>query len=560
MPFFLNLIMKHFYWFVLVLFLAACSEAAIQNKLDEIDTYVDSDPQSALAAINELDMSYVKTEKVKAHYSLLHSKAIDKCYIDTTDVSVIMDAVNYYSKHGNPDQKMQTYYYLGRIHGNAGRYTESILALTNALEAGEASYDVKYKGRVYIAMADAHIYNYNIIEEERCVDKALTYFQESGDSLLITGAILRKANSCMDLKKYELSDSLYRYLLDIPNLRTSLRSKSIVKYAYLLAVIDDSDYQRTYQLFQDAISSGADFSKKDVAAYAYILWCKGDTVGSEKVFSDLERRDSSVVGVTSWWKSRIKKKEGLFKEAYEYLDDAMTYASEVEDNALQQSLSIAQRDYYSAIAAQQKTLADNRKKISILIAVAAIAIILLILGIILNVIRRIKEREFNALTDLEYLKDHLMDVQQSSAEKDARIESLQAKFQEVFREHFRYIAQLYETYEINRTRGYSGISTYKHIQDVFKAIKGEEETAHIFEKTIDKDMDGLITRFRADYPYLKEIDYLLFCYYVAGYDTKTISIILTEKTPNSLDAKKSRLKKMIMESDAKDKEEYLKYF
>ena len=65
--------MKHFYWFVLVLFLAACSEAAIQNKLDEIDTYVDSDPQSALAAINELDMSYVKTEKVKAHYSLLHS-------------------------------------------------------------------------------------------------------------------------------------------------------------------------------------------------------------------------------------------------------------------------------------------------------------------------------------------------------------------------------------------------------------------------------------------------------------------------------------------------------
>lgn len=113
---------------------------------------------------------------------------------------------------------------------------------------------------------------------------------------------------------------------------------------------------------------------------------------------------------------------------------------------------------------------------------------------------------------------------------------------------------------MNRTRGYSGISTYKHIQDVFKAIKGEEETAHIFEKVIDKDMDGLITRFRADYPDLKEIDYLLFCYYVAGYDTKTISIILTEKTPNSLDAKKSRLKKMIMESDAKDKEEYLKYF
>ena len=178
--------MKKLIIILILVLLNACSGPRFNNKLDAIDAYVDSDPQSALVALNELSMSDVKSEKVKAHYSLLHSKAIDKCYIDTTDVSVVMDAVNYYSRHGSPDEKMQSFYYLGRIHGNAGRYSESIIALSRALEAGEASSDVKYKGRVYIAMADAHNHNYNTVEERRCVDMAIGYFEESKDSLLIT--------------------------------------------------------------------------------------------------------------------------------------------------------------------------------------------------------------------------------------------------------------------------------------------------------------------------------------------------------------------------------------
>ena len=81
-----------------------------------------------------------------------------------------------------------------------------------------------------------------------------------------------------------------------------------------------------------------------------------------------------------------------------------------------------------------------------------------------------------------------------------------------------------------------------------------------YEKIIDRDMDGLISRFREDYPTFKNIDYLLFCFIVAGYDAKTISILLTERSPYSIHTRKSRLKKVIAESDVKNKEEYLKYF
>ena len=546
--------------FVLLALLTACNGVSVENTLSEIDSYVDDDPHAALYALLELDMDGVISARVKAHYSLLHSKALDKCYIDTTDTAVVMDAVNYYSRHGSPDQRLQSLYYLGRIHLNAGRYAESIIVLTRALVEGNASSDAKYKGMVYIAMADAFNYNYNVVEEGRCVDKALDYFNAYGDSTQIWAALCRKSISCMNLTEYARADSLFQWLLSVSDLRSSLRSKCLVKYAYLLSLTDNADYDRTSKLFQEAIVRQAFFSNKDMAAYAYNLWCIGDTAASEQLFRTLEQQDSSVVGITAWWKRLIKEKQGQYREAYNYLKKTVDYNADGVNKALQQSLSIAQRDYFSAVAEQKRTESKNSRTITVLVAATSISILLLLLYIGLNVIRRHKERNHQVAADLEHIKSHLVVLQKSAEEKDSRIASLQTRFQEVFREHFRYIAQLYETYEMNLSRGLRDVSTYSHIQETFKAMRGEEETGHMFEKAIDRDMDGLISRFRANYPNLKEIDYLLFFYYVAGYDSKTISILLTDINPYALDTRKSRLKKMIKDSTAPDKEEYLKYF
>ncbi len=537
--------------------LTACKSSDIRNSLDEIDSYVDADPQAALAAIDGLDMSGVRAESIKAHYSLLHSKALDKCYIDTTDVSVIMDAVNYYSKHGDPDQKMQSYYYLGRIHGNAGRYTESILALTQALEDGQTSFDDKYKGRVYIAMADAYNRNYNVVEEGRCVDEALRYFEASGDSVQIRAAMRRKAISCLNLRDYDQADSLFRTLLAIPDLSPTLKSKCLYNYAYLRTLRDDEDYKRTKSLFEDAIKAGANLTKESVAAYAYTLWRCGNKTESDAIFKSLEQNDTNEIGLIAFWKSKIKEKERLFQDAYDYLTVVRAYTADDIDNALKQSLSVAQRDYFSTLAAQQKERANNHKRLSILIGISAIAIILMLVSIGLNVIRRNKERNSQAISDLEYIKERMKAIQKDS---DDKIKAIQAKFLCVFREHFQELAKMYETYDRNLFGGIKGMSAYNHIQEMFKAIRGEEETEHRFEKIIDSDMDGLISNFRKDYPDLNELDYLLFCYYVAGYDTKTISIILSEKTPDALYMRKSRLKKRIEASDIQDKGKYLQYF
>ena len=363
----------------------------------------------------------------------------------------------------------------------------------------------------------------------------------------------------MNLDDYDESDSLFCYLLSIPDLKPHLRANSLYHYAYLLA-LRDGDPHRAKALFEEAAEAGAGFTQEAVAAYSYILWRTGNKQESDEMFNALEQRDSTTVGIIALWKSRIKKKEGLFREAYNYLDDAMSYTAEVESEALRQSLSIAQRDYYSAAAEQQKIKAESRKKIAVLVLILSVAVILLLSGIGMTVIRRVKERNLHTLADLEYIREKMLTVQKSEGDKELKIQALQAKFRDVFQEHFQMVAKLYETYEMKRSHNSTGISTYKHIEEVFKVVRGEEETNHLFEKIIDRDMDGLISSFRSDFPKFKELDYQLFCYYVAGYDTKTISIILTERSADSLYMRKSRIKKVIEESQVSNKEKYLEYF
>lgn len=58
--------------------------------------------------------------------------ALDKNWIDTTDVSVVMPAVEYYEKHGTADQKLKSLLYLGRIQYFNNRPDSAIISYMKA--------------------------------------------------------------------------------------------------------------------------------------------------------------------------------------------------------------------------------------------------------------------------------------------------------------------------------------------------------------------------------------------------------------------------------------------
>ena len=122
--------------------------------MNDIETYIQTRPDSALAVLSQIDTSVLHHPKERAQFALLYAIALDKNYIDTTDIEVIRPAVEYYPKHGTAWQKMLTYYYEGRIHFNAKRDAEAILCQMHALDNAMNTAPGRYLGLIYTAMAD----------------------------------------------------------------------------------------------------------------------------------------------------------------------------------------------------------------------------------------------------------------------------------------------------------------------------------------------------------------------------------------------------------------------
>ena len=153
-------------------FLASCSSRQTAATLNDVETYIQQRPDSALATIRTIDTTTLTTRSLRARYALLHAMALDKNWIDTTDVNVVMPAVEYYDRHPSDIRRAKAWYYLGRIQQNAGDRPEASISFMKAERYAEESDDVDFKGLICLAMST--IYSQTHLHEE-----ALKYLEQT---------------------------------------------------------------------------------------------------------------------------------------------------------------------------------------------------------------------------------------------------------------------------------------------------------------------------------------------------------------------------------------------
>lgn len=103
-----------------IVLMASCASKKTATTLNDIETYIQERPDSALAVIRAIDTTTLSSRSLRAHYSLLHAMALDKNWIDTTDAGIVMPAVEYYDRHPSGIRRAKAWYYLGRIQENGG--------------------------------------------------------------------------------------------------------------------------------------------------------------------------------------------------------------------------------------------------------------------------------------------------------------------------------------------------------------------------------------------------------------------------------------------------------
>lgn len=148
---------------VSVIILTACERHThAWKQMDIAEKQMNAKPDSALAVLNDIPTSDIKGKETSARYALLKSMALDKNYIDKTTFDILQPAIDYYLKHGSPDDQLRTYYYQGRIYQNQGNNDLAMQSFIRGKEFGQETSDTLALANLMVAQATIQYQIYKI--------------------------------------------------------------------------------------------------------------------------------------------------------------------------------------------------------------------------------------------------------------------------------------------------------------------------------------------------------------------------------------------------------------
>lgn len=561
---------------------SSCSNHQTMLILHDVESYIQDRPDSALATIRAIDTTTLTSRSLRAHYALLHAMALDKNWIDTTDVHVVMPAVDYYDRHPSDIRRVKAWYYLGRIQQNMGNTPDASISFLKAERYSEQFEDVALKALIHLAIST--IYSQTHFHEEalKYSERALSLFVEAKDSINAYAAQYGIAKEYYNLGRYVEADSLYRLLLDNSNVNPKLRSSLLCSYA-LSSTLHSGNYKLATELFERAITINGTLNNRNYwGAYAYALLQGGNAKRADQILAQLAvGRSSSQLYTYDSWKSLADAYVGDYESAY-HLQKA---ASDIQDDnvkkAFRQSAIKAQKDFLVQANLESEKLAKRRQIHSCLSFALMIAIIVFLLFLF----RRRKERNAQENEELmEAYKNLTMEhsilttrysdlsdqVDRIEKEKEStylgmsrqidRIEnekaSVRNKYIQLCQSHFNRIGRINEVLYYHSTDKDNEL--YKELKRAIRNIGMDNKSLNEFELLLNETFDDVMVHFRDTFPNKKPRYYQLVSYLFAGFGSSTICVIIPGFQKHNVHVERYRLKQMIRASDSQYREQFLR--
>jgi len=548
--------------FLLMSFLlVSCDNRQTKSLLQDVETYIQERPDSALRVLRKVDSLTLNTKSLRARYSLLFAMALDKNYIDTTALSILEPTVAYYERLGSPQDKMLSCYYLGRIYANRKDYPNAVIFYSQALRESSAD-DYYHKGLAYEALANAYSASFNTEEELRNAILAHDCFDKIRDKNLALSRY-KIAQAYHNNEQFDLADSLYS------SVYSGLDSTSkLAFYAMEDQVSNDlqregPDVERDLRLLEYVAEHRGNLTLTSYYEYAYLLLLIGNKSTAENILSQLSEIDESVE--TMEIRYRIAKYEEHDKEALTLLKGLLLYQNDVVKKQLAQSVFKAQSDYYrlTAEVSEQKSTIANQRSVIILIASLMMAGLLYIVFMKRKTaLIREKDRLAQAVEESERLLETVRNrAKQEKEERDKdifdlksrnererdKIKELRDMYVSLYQKRFYEIEKYYDAASSHRLESIKEKAYHDVIsstQALFEEIASGSEGQKKFEARINADLDDIVSKIRSDFPKLKDDDIRFICYLIVGFDTSTISFLMDISKEN-VRVKKHRLREKL---------------
>lgn len=541
--------MKPIFYILLLLILTGCTTINVHKTLMDVETYIAERPDSALAVIEAMDTTDLTTKGLRAHHALLHAMALDKNYIDVTDDSLALKAVNYYQKRGPRKNYARALYYLALSYYYDKQYDKSIIELSKAEPVAEKN-DSLYWGFAKVLQASVYSRNYNEIAELEALEEALQIYLKLDDEYYIDVAKLDLSRAYLNNGRYDEALLLCEQLLNSKRLNESMRLQTTACYAFIMATKSQPDYKAASLYYEEvsSIPNAHYLSTQDYWIWAYSLSKTGDFLHSQRIVNKMEQIDTS--GTAYYFRYLIAKNENRQTEAYDCLERFSIKNNDEVIQILKQSISNIQKEFYQS----QYEISHVKAKNRLLIIVCIIAVVTLIgIVIAINIFRYRSRKEREKEEYIRYAEEvnrQLRDFKQDT------YSSLQKKYISIYKKKYETLGTLYDQYVQTDGRVDSERLIYKNVVSLIDELRREIGNNEDFELMLDKDLDGIMTKLHSELPELKKKDYALFGYLALGFDATIISHFM-ECTVNTVYIRKSRLKKAIEESEVAHKSLFL---
>lgn len=170
---------------VLAALLWGCvAENPATKVLEEVETYIVERPYDALMVLQDLNPSMMEGKREQAKYSLLISMAMESNALYPDNFSYLQPAMDFYLKKGNPDEKLRTFYLMGKICENTGDFQGAMESYVKGLAEATGTKDAATAAKMHYAKGNMHRSLRQWDKHVLHMKEAAALFEECGDYTL----------------------------------------------------------------------------------------------------------------------------------------------------------------------------------------------------------------------------------------------------------------------------------------------------------------------------------------------------------------------------------------
>lgn len=337
---------KYIFLILSVINILSCSNCDIQNKLEDISTYVCTNPDSARKELNKIKKSKLTTEQLRAHHALLscESEYLTKCPINDSTLNV---ASIYFidGKNGTTSQQMETELLCiyKEIYNKPAEALTKLLEMEKNIESLSSPY--------FKAMVECFIMiiYYNNNEFQRILPhayKELEYINKTHD---IKRIITSKNHIGIAYKNLNVLDSAYLYFSSYNDYENLLDSTTLsMAYHNLASLLDKIETSNNTKI-KEALTNSLKYNKNifersrtymKMASYYYETGEKQTADSFTNIFyRSVRKNDFGALYRMSQTINTYYEKTGNIDSANKYKGEMLKYRI-MRDSAIRASRAV----------------------------------------------------------------------------------------------------------------------------------------------------------------------------------------------------------------------------